>query len=335
MKNSLIKNFAIASVIVVVAIGGLYYKNNMIERGLEAELDKLTAENFFEYDRVKCGGLFDIDCKIQKVNLTIQTQDSKDKIFLDFIKIYSIQDYLDLDNKIENKDIKIKADFIGFNLEKKHFLEGIEDEFLKDLMLDLYNSVNKFDIHSQFVINISSKDKGVLSKFDLQKLNIQTKNFSVDTNMFIKDLSIENAKDSILQNFNGIIQNQNIESIFIKWLNNMKKNYPDIYKEACEAVDLNPQTTKALRVFGKLRKLFAMELTAQGIENASSKYQKDYNLALKALIEGKSKTIGVLLKNKTNISFSDFITGTMMAMISKEGLNQYMFDNFDLEIHSK
>ena len=333
--SQFVKSFIITCVVIVLGLGAIYYKNSAIEKDVSAELDKMSDEDFFTYDNVECQGVIETDCRVLAPKFVFKTKEGQDDILIDFIKIYNMENYFDLDKNIENKDIKIKVDFVGFNLKKSDFLAGVKDKFLVDLLNRVYDSANKFSINSEFVVNFKSKEKGILNKFNLQKLEIKSKHLSLDGNLVIKNLSFENIKDSIVQNISSTITNENMEELFIKWLNNMQKNYPNNYKEACEIVDLDPKTAKPLRVFGKLRKAFANEITADGINNSQLTIQKDYFLALKALIEGKSKVIKISLNNKTSISIADFISGMMMAMMAKQDTDKYILNNFELNIESK
>ena len=329
------KILAIAFLAIMIIIGGIYYKNSNIEKSVILELDKIVDKDFFTYKKVKCQGIIETDCKIQDVNFIFKTQNRQNSFSIDYIKIYNMENYSDIKEKIDNRDIKYRTDFIGVNLKKRDFFDEIKDDFLVDLAEDLYESINKFEIRSEFVINFKSWNDGILNKFDLQKIEIKTKHLLLGGNLLLEKFSINDGKDAIIQNLSSYITNNNLDSLFIKWLHNMQKNYPDKYKEVCEIVDLNPKTAKPLRVFGKLRKAFAKEMTKDNIQNSQLKIQKDYFLAIKNLIEGKNKTIKIALRNKTSISVSNFVNGMMMAVVAKQNVDKYIFDNFELKIKSK
>ena len=328
------KILAIAFLAIIIVIGGIYYKNNNIEKSVILELEKIVDKNFFTYKEVKCEGIIETNCKIQNVNFIFESEKGQSSFLVDYIKMYNVESYYNI-KEINNKDIKYKIDFVGVNIEKKNFLKGITDNFLIDLMEDLYKSVNKFEIQSEFVINFKSRKDAVLNKFDLQKLEIKTKHLSVGGNLLATKFSIYDTKDTIIQNLSGYITNHNFDSLIIKWLHNMQNKYPDKYKEFCEVVDLNPKIAKPIRVFGKLRKVFAEEVTKDNIKNSQLKIQKDYFLALKNLIEGESKTMKISLENKTSISIANFITGVMTAMIAKQNVDEYILNNFKIKIESK
>ena len=328
--------------ICVIIVGGVFYKNSSIEKNIASELDKLSSDDFFKYSKVECKGVFDTDCTIKKVTLIVQTKKSEDEVTLDFIKIYSVQNYFDMEQKFQNRDIAMRADFVGFDMEKKNFILGIKDKFLLELMDGLYNSLNKFSVHSEFVVNFKAKDnlhivenrvedEIMLNKFEIKKLQVKAKNASIDGKVLVENLDFSDFQNSIVKNFSFVIKNNNMESIFIKWLDTLKKDYPKEYREACKVVKLDPNA-KPIRVFSKLRKKFADKID---IENSKFKYQKDYNLALKSLITGDKKEIAVVFRNKTNISVADFLKGVMVSIFTKKDVNKYMSDNINLRVEAE
>ncbi len=342
------KKLKIAILIIVVLIfGANFVKNSKIEAKIENGIEEINKREgvTLNYKRVSCSGWSSIDCEIDKIDFIeeIKKRDTKDRnktiimknqSKLEKVKFYNVEQYKNLNEKnILNRDIDFKIDFIGYEINEKDFIEGIQEKALIELYKEIYKNLNHFNTHIDLLVNLKSKE-GDFNKFEIKNLLIDANKIAISMNLKTKNFSInrENYQNTIIQESNIRITNHNFKAIFIKWLKRVKKKYPEEYEKFCKIFYLNPEKTSPLKLYERAKSSFIADELNPMINRTQFTSQKEILKALKLVLEEKANSINIEFKNRTSITIGKFLAGVMIRILTNKNSDKFIFDNIDIKV---